>query len=53
MGRYLTRNGKNRESVVLAAFEKEVPIFGPGVQRLQRGLRLECPAPMAIIRSGM
>src|SRR5437899_6043956 len=35
MGRYLTRNGKHRqsgsdrESVVLAAFEEEVPIFCP------------------------
>src|SRR5206468_8998843 len=29
MGRHLSDHGKNRESVVLAAFEKNVPIFVP------------------------
>jgi deoxyhypusine synthase len=46
MGRYLTRNGKNRqsgsdrESVVLAAFEKEVPIFCPAFSDCSAGFGL-------------
>ena len=46
MGRYLTRNGKHRqsgsdrESVVLAAFEKEVPIFCPAFSDCSAGFGL-------------
>src|SRR5437016_12315999 len=40
MGRYLTRNGKNRESVVLTAFEKEVPIFCPAFSDCSAGFGL-------------
>src|SRR6266550_3356308 len=40
MGRYLTRNGKNRESVVLAAFEKDVPIFCPAFSDCSAGFGL-------------
>src|SRR5258705_11228104 len=40
MGRYLTRNGKNRESVVLTAFEKDVPIFCPAFSDCSAGFGL-------------
>src|SRR5207248_1962237 len=40
MGRYLTRIGKNRESVVLTAFEKEVPIFCPAFSDCSAGFGL-------------
>src|SRR6266576_125441 len=40
MGRYLTRSGKNRESVVLSAFEKEVPIFCPAFSDCSAGFGL-------------
>jgi len=40
MGRYLTRNGKNRDSVVLAAFEKDVPIFCPAFSDCSAGFGL-------------
>ena len=46
MGRYLTKNGKNRqpgsarESVVLAAFEKDVPIFCPAFSDCSAGFGL-------------
>ena len=46
MGRYLTKSGKNRESgsdrdsVVLAAFEKDVPIFCPAFSDCSAGFGL-------------
>ena len=46
MGRYLTKNGKNRQSgsgrqsVVLAAFEKDVPIFCPAFSDCSAGFGL-------------
>jgi deoxyhypusine synthase len=40
MGRYLTKNAKNRDSVVLAAFEKNVPIFCPAFSDCSAGFGL-------------
>src|SRR5207248_9829702 len=40
MGRYLSRRARNRESVVLAAFEKEVPIFVPAFSDCSAGFGL-------------
>jgi deoxyhypusine synthase len=40
MGRYLKNNAKNRESVVLAAFEKNVPIFVPAFSDCSAGFGL-------------
>lgn len=40
MGSYLQRNGKNRESVVLAAYEKKVPIFVPAFSDCSAGFGL-------------
>ena len=39
MGRYLTKNAKKKNSLVELAFKHDVPIFCPGVLRLQRRLR--------------
>lgn len=40
MGRYLSEHAKNRESVVLAAFEKNVPIFVPAFSDCSAGFGL-------------
>ncbi len=40
MGRYLTKNARNRESVVLAAFESDVPIFCPAFSDCSAGFGL-------------
>jgi len=40
MGRYLDRNAKNRESVVLASYKKEVPIFVPAFSDCSAGFGL-------------
>src|SRR4030081_1488293 len=40
MGRYLTKNAKNKDSVVLAAFEKGVPIFVPAFSDCSAGFGL-------------
>ncbi|MEY2493401.1 MAG: deoxyhypusine synthase [Verrucomicrobiota bacterium] len=40
MGRHLAKNAKNRESVVLAAFEKNVPIFVPAFSDCSAGFGL-------------
>jgi deoxyhypusine synthase len=40
MGRYLTKNAKNRDSVVLSAFEKNVPIFVPAFSDCSAGFGL-------------
>jgi deoxyhypusine synthase len=40
MGRYLSRHAKNRDSVVLAAFEKDVPIFVPAFSDCSAGFGL-------------
>src|SRR3989440_827432 len=40
MGRYLTEHGKNRDSVVLSAFEKGVPIFVPACSDCSTGFGL-------------
>jgi deoxyhypusine synthase len=40
MGRYLKNNAKNRDSVVLAAFEKNVPIFVPAFSDCSAGFGL-------------
>ncbi len=40
MGRHLSDHGKNRESVVLAAFEKNVPIFVPAFSDCSAGFGL-------------
>ena len=37
MGKYLDKNGKNRESVVLAAYEHNVPIFVPAFSDCSAG----------------
>ncbi len=37
MGRYLSRHGKNKESVVLACYEKRVPIFVPAFSDCSAG----------------
>ncbi len=37
MGRYLSKHGKNKESVVLAAYEKRVPIFVPAFSDCSAG----------------
>lgn len=37
MGRYLSKNGKNKDSVVLAAYEKKVPIFVPAFSDCSAG----------------
>ena len=40
MGRYLTRHGKNKESIVQACFEKGVPIFCPAFSDCSAGFGL-------------
>ena len=40
MGAYLAENGKNRESIVLAAYEEEVPIFCPAFSDCSAGFGL-------------
>jgi deoxyhypusine synthase len=40
MGRYLKNNAKNRDSVVLVAFEKNVPIFVPAFSDCSAGFGL-------------
>lgn len=40
MGRYLASRGKERESVVLAAFERDVPIFVPAFSDCSAGFGL-------------
>jgi len=40
MGRHLTNHAKNRDSVVLAAFEKNVPIFVPAFSDCSAGFGL-------------
>lgn len=40
MGKYLNKNGKNKESIVLAAFKKEVPIFCPAFSDSSAGFGL-------------
>ncbi|MGC8867330.1 MAG: 1,9-bis(guanidino)-5-aza-nonane synthase [Elusimicrobiales bacterium] len=40
MGRYLSKNAKNKESVVLAAYEKRVPIFVPAFSDCSAGFGL-------------
>ena len=40
MGRYLSEHAKNRESVVLSAFEKNVPIFVPAFSDCSAGFGL-------------
>jgi deoxyhypusine synthase len=40
MGRYLSKNAKNRESVVLAAYEKGVPLFVPAFSDCSAGFGL-------------
>ena len=40
MGKYLDKNGKNRESFVLAAYRKEVPIFCPAFSDSSAGFGL-------------
>jgi len=37
MGKYLARHGKNKDSVVLAAYEKSVPIFVPAFSDCSAG----------------
>ncbi len=49
MGEYLVKNAKNRDSVVLSAFEKRRADLLPGFQRLQRRLRID-PSSMASSR---
>jgi deoxyhypusine synthase len=40
MGAYLAENGKNKESVVLAAYEEDVPIFCPAFSDCSAGFGL-------------
>jgi deoxyhypusine synthase len=40
MGRYLDENAKNRESIVLAAWQKQVPIFCPAFSDCSAGFGL-------------
>lgn len=40
MGKYLSKNAKNRDSVVLAAYEKRVPIFVPAFSDCSAGFGL-------------
>jgi deoxyhypusine synthase len=40
MGRYLKKNGKKEDSLVLAAFEKEVPVFCPAFSDSSAGFGL-------------
>ncbi|MBP7796432.1 MAG: deoxyhypusine synthase [Elusimicrobiales bacterium] len=40
MGRYLVKNAKNKESVVLAAYKKRVPIFVPAFSDCSAGFGL-------------
>jgi deoxyhypusine synthase len=40
MGKYLDKKGKNKESVVLAAYKKEVPIFCPAFSDSSAGFGL-------------
>ncbi len=40
MGRYLTRHARNRQSIVLAAYEKGVPIFCPAFSDCSAGFGL-------------
>jgi deoxyhypusine synthase len=40
MGRYLAKKGKNKESIVLRAFEKDVPIFCPAFSDCSAGFGL-------------
>lgn len=39
-GRYLDKNGKNRDSILLAAFENDVPIFAPAFSDCSAGFGL-------------
>lgn len=40
MGRYLEKNGKNKESIVLRAYQKNVPIFVPAFSDCSAGFGL-------------
>ncbi|KYK25866.1 deoxyhypusine synthase [Thermoplasmatales archaeon SG8-52-1] len=40
MGKYLSNSGKNKESIVLAAYKKEVPIFCPAFSDSSAGFGL-------------
>jgi deoxyhypusine synthase len=40
MGKYLEKNGKNKESIVFAAYKKEVPIFCPAFSDSSAGFGL-------------
>jgi deoxyhypusine synthase len=40
MGRYLTKNGKTKDSIVLEAFKKDVPIFCPAFSDCSAGFGL-------------
>ena len=40
MGKYLSKNSKNKESIVLAAYKKEVPIFCPAFSDSSAGFGL-------------
>lgn len=40
MGRYLEKNGKNKESIVLRAFQKDIPIFVPAFSDCSAGFGL-------------
>lgn len=40
MGRYLEKNGKNKESIVLSAYKKNVPIFVPAFSDCSAGFGL-------------
>ena len=40
MGRFLSKKAKDRESIVLACFEKEVPIFIPAFSDCSAGFGL-------------
>ena len=37
MGEYLSKNGKNKDSVVLAAYENNVPVFVPAFSDCSAG----------------
>lgn len=40
MGKYLEKNGKNKESIVLRAYQKEIPIFVPAFSDCSAGFGL-------------
>jgi deoxyhypusine synthase len=52
MGRYLVENGKNPESVVRAAFERDVPIFCPAFSDCSAGFGLVLHQWNAGLRGG-